>query len=246
MGLTYRLFKGQVITLANTSNEKYAPILNHDNVRIDSMQDWLGDDDRKKIIISMLNRELLQCGRKSGMLYEVQSRRLYYPIKDGDKRTVDWRPRYVSRQSRQVVKRIYGRQAYFHRAVKASITDINGRLCLRLNTTAVITDDGRYGIQGGRDVGPLITKELHMSYNNSELNLVLFWAYKLVTETDYLRKLGLRISDEPVQITVPVGISDDTPPTDFKHLMEEIARGDPQDEDTHGLESGMEADPYDL
>ena len=246
LGLTYRLFKGQVVTLVNTSNEKYAPILNHDNVRKDPVQDWLGDKDRKNIIISLLHRELLQCGRKSGMLYDARSRRMYYPIEGSDKRTVDWKPRHVSRQSRQVVKRIYNKQAYFHRAVRASIIDINADLYLMLNTTAVITDDGRNGIQRGPDVGPLITKELHRSYNNTELNLVLFWAYKLVTETDYIDKLGLRISDEPVQITVPVGISDDTPPTDFKQLMVELAKDDPLDEDPDGSESGIEGYPYDL
>ena len=186
------------------------------------MNGWMKEIE-KKIIISLLNKEVSAHGLKQGMYLDDKSGRLYYPA-FGEYRSEPWPTRYKGIQTKQVAKLMWAEQLkqkiYVHTAVKPTITKLHRQFYLRLNPTMVITDDGIHVRKDSRS-GTVITRSSYNQYNKSLLNDILFWISKLGDGKDLYIVNDFVILSEPVQTTINTGINWDIPTSDLKKFIDE-------------------------
>ena len=109
---------------------------------------------------------------------------------------------------------------YLHQAVKPAIMQINGQFYLRLNTTMLITKDGKTPVTGIRERA-IITSQTYRTYNKQQLNDILFWINKFGDGSDVLVAKSFVISSEPVNTSIDVGISSDIPTKSIQEVIKE-------------------------
>ena len=244
--LRYRPYEDKVVSFQNLTNlgNIHHELVEEDSVHEESLDKWLDDGDKEKIIISLLNKEVNAHALKQGMRHDDKTGRLYYPA-SGDYRSELWPTRYKGIQAKQVAKLMWAEQlkhkVYAHAAVRPAITKLHGRFYLRLNLTMVITDDGRHISKDSRS-GTIITRSSYNKYNNSFLNNILFWISKLGDGKDLFVVKDFVISNEPVQTTINTGINWDIPTSDLKKFIEDYDKEVSEDEDDEEPEEG---DQYD-
>lgn len=245
--LKYRPYQNKVISFQNFKNPSniHRELVEQDTVDEESIDDWLDDGDKEKIIISLLNKEITSHASREGMRVDGKTGRLYYPA-SGEFRSEIWPTRYKGVQAKQVAKLIWAEQlkhkVYAHAAVRPAITKLHDKFYLRLNLTMVITDDGRRVSNDSR-AGTIITRSSYNKYNNSYLNNILFWINKLGNGKDVFVMPDFVISDEPVQTTINTGITWDIPTSDLKKFIEDydVELDRKVDDDEYD-----ESDQYDL
>ncbi|MCE2507491.1 MAG: ATP-binding protein [Nitrosopumilaceae archaeon] len=239
--LRYRPYEDKIVTFQNlyNPNNYHSELVVQDTIHKEPLDQWLDDEDKERIIISLLNKEVRAHGQKQGMRLDDKSGRLYYPA-SGEYRSELWSTRYKGIQAKQVAKLMWaeqlGHKVYAHAAVKPTITKLHGRFYLRLNLTMIITDDGRQVTKDSRS-GTIITRSL--------LNNILFWISKLGDGKDLYVVKGFVISHKPVQTTINTGINWDIPTSDLKKFIEEFdAQANDDEEEEEELEEGDQYDGY--
>ena len=226
--LKFREYNDKVVTFANLTNSinMHSKIVQSDSITQESVADWLEDIDKENIIVSLLNKEIIDKARRQGMYYDRNVGKLYYTmLPDQQVRKMEWPTRYRGKQKKQVVRKILddklNRNVYLHGAARARITKIGDKFYLMLNPTMIITSDGKTPITGMRE-GAIITGQTYRIYNKQQLNNILFWINKLGDGNDILVINNFEILSEPVQTSMEIGISWDIPTTDFKQIIEEF------------------------
>ena len=239
--LKFREYNDKVVTFANLTNSMniHSKIVQSDSITQESVADWLEDIDKENIIVSLLNKEIIDKARRQGMYHDRNAGKLYYTmLPDRQVRKMEWPTRYRGKQKKQVVRKILddklNRNVYLHGAARARITKIGGEFYLMLNPTMIITSDGKTPITGMRE-GAIITGQTYRIYNKQQLNNILFWINKLGDGNDILVINNFEILSEPVQTSMEIGISWDIPTTDFKQIIEEF---DAETEQAEEAESG--------
>ena len=226
--LKYRNYNDKIVTFANLDNPMnvHKDLVHPDSITQESVQDWLEDEDKEKIIISLLNKEVTDKARRQGMRYDKDSSRLYYPMfPDRQERKEEWPSRYKGLMLKQVAKKKWhdklNRFVYLHAAIRTGIIRIGTTFYLKLNLTMIVTEDGKKPMSGMKE-GAIITGETYRIYNKGQLNLILFWINKLGDGKDLLVVRDFKISNEPVKTSIETGISWDIPTSDFKQIIEEF------------------------
>lgn len=226
--LKYRTYGNQIVTFANLNNSAnfHRELVYPETIVQESVDEWLEDEDKEKIIIALLNKEVTDKARRQGMRFDKDSRRLYYPMfHDKKERKEEWPSRYKGVIKKQVAKKKWydklKRTVYLHAAIRTGIMRIDDMFYLRLNLTMIVTEDGKTPMIGMKE-GAIITGESYRIYNKGQLNLLLFWINKLGDGENITVIKDFEISNEPVQISMETGISWDIPTSDFKQIIEEF------------------------
>ena len=226
--LKYNKYKNKIVTFANLASwaDIHSQIVHSDKITQESVLEWLKDEDKEKIIISLLNDEIVDKAKQQGIRYDGHSKKLYYWISpDQQERREEWSTRYRGKSKKQVTKKIRGnelnRDVYLHDAVRARITKIGDKFYLMLNPTMMLTEDGKTPITGIKE-NAIITGQTYRIYNRQQLNNILFWINKFGNSSDVSVINNFKISNIPVQTSMEIGIRWDIPTTDFKQIIEEF------------------------
>lgn len=225
--LKYRIYENKIVTFGDLENlmDIHSTLVLSDEIRQESVADWLADPDKEKIIISLLNKEVTCKAKQLGMLYDKKTHRLFYPTMYGDERKEEWPTRYKGIQKKRVAKKIFDTElkqyVYLHDAIKIEIMNIGNKFYLRLNPTMMITEDGKIPRIGLKE-GAIITRHAYRIYNKQYLNNILFWINKLGNGDDIYVEKNFVISNEPIQTSMEIGITWDIPTTDFKKFITEF------------------------
>ena len=219
----FKQWNDKIVTFENLDNEQntYRKLVHTDTIRRESIEGWIQDPDKNRIIVELLNRELKHYAMNKGMFHFREKNRLYYPLEtpESKKTTKKWRARYGTAE-RAVAARMYAEQLnrfiYCHTAFYPSFVEIGpGKFYLRILPTFVLTDDGRNPTYGFKE-GTVITRLSYDRYNDKYLNTILFWIHQLGDGKDI--KIGdyLVIDSKPVEAQVTVGIVFDIPSSEFR------------------------------
>jgi hypothetical protein len=185
------------------------------SVQKEELAAWLNDPDKQRVVIRLLNKEILFLAKRIGLLDEPKKQKFYYGC-DGEFRTETWTPRFRRSSTLKVAQRIYAQQLrryiFWHLAVVARFTSLDGNLYMRLTPTLQLTDNGRKAIFGEKE-GTVITRLTYNRYNSSYLNSLLFWISRLSQENEAisLAQGAIHVSAEPAECRVNVGIMSDRP-----------------------------------
>ncbi len=196
----------------------------HTTAQRENLDEWLKDPDKERLVIYLLNKEIISVAIQNGMSYDRTKHKLYYQC-DGDDRKIKWTSRFRTSVTRTVAKRMYAQQLhrfiYWHVAVIPKFIYFDGRLFLRLSQSMILTEDGKITIFGAVE-GTVITRLTYNKYNDSYLNSMLFWISRFSNGKDHVSLAGdkIRISAKPVEAKMSVGIISDRPASES---LEEVS-----------------------
>jgi hypothetical protein len=190
----------------------------------------MADDNRRRVIIRLLNKELRYVARRIGLVEEPEKQKFYYPC-DGEYREETWTTRFGKPSTVKVAQRIQAKQlqrsVFWHSAVIARFTCLDNRLVLRLSPTLQITYNGREALFGPKE-GTVITRLTYNRYNAAYLNSLLFWIFKLSEgkENIALAKGRVLVSSKLVESRINAGIMFDRPAAEPVQETPEIEIGE--------------------
>lgn len=225
---SYVTWNGKVVSFSNLYEieEPFSYRINKETIRMEDVQSWTLDPDRRRVLIWLLNKELSKHARELGFSEEMNKHKFFYPC-IGESRKEVWKPRFRSSSEMTVAQRIWAEQAhsfvYWHVAVNARFTSLHNQIYLILSPTIQITEDGKNAIFGEKE-GTIITKLTHNKYNSNYLNSLLFWIQKLAKGNDTLSLSDSKIliSTHPVKVDINVGIRADIPPSESSLKMDDV------------------------
>jgi hypothetical protein len=222
----YLRWRSRVITFHDITNSESVlrEYVQVESIQSESVSEWLCDNNKKRILIRLLNKELSFFASSINLMEEIQVKydrkirkhKFYFPC-FAEKRTETWKPRYKQTASRLVAQRIWAKQfnqfVYWHTAVKAQFIFIDEKLFLRLNPTLIITSNGKRAIAGVS----VVTRLVYNRYNVSYLNSLLFWISRFAKEKECIELANgkIAISGKPVISKMKVGILFDRPASEF-------------------------------
>ena len=227
--LVYRRWNDGVVTLGDatpfmsTTTTTLSPI----SMRTEVLTSWLADADRRRMIISLLNKELAFRARRLGMLQEPRRQKFYYGC-DGEYRNEAWTTRQGRASSLKVAGRIWAQQLhqpiYWHLAVEAKFIQIGDEIVLRLNPSLQLSSDGRKAVFGQRE-GTVITRLIYRWYNATYLTQLLFWIWRFAEgmESFSLAQGRVVVAATPIRAGMAVGILHDRPTNEPLESVPEIA-----------------------
>ena len=215
--LVYRRWKDKLVTIGDTSGlaDRRRDTLTTAGPYNEELATWLSDDDKRRVIVSVLNKELAFHARRLGMLQEPYSQKFYYAC-DGEYRNETWVTRHGRSSTLKVAGRIWAQQLnrpiYWHLGAEANFIYLGKDLLLQVNPTVQLTSDGRNAVFGSRE-GTVITRLVYNWYNATYLNQMLFWIWRLAEGKDAfsLAQGRVVVSAQPVQAGIGVGILHDRP-----------------------------------
>jgi hypothetical protein len=91
----YREWNKKLITFENLQEENnpYSKLVDNSSITRELVSSWFDDPDKSRIMIDLLNRELIHFAISEGFYHDRG--KLFYPITDwGDKREQEWQGRY--------------------------------------------------------------------------------------------------------------------------------------------------------
>jgi len=224
----YVLWNDRMVTFDDISTPQ-SPLwemIEPSSVQGEQLAAWLADEDRQRVVIWLLNKELRFLAGRLGLLHEPRRQKFYYSC-DGEYRTETWSPRFRASSTLKVAQRIWaqqlGRPIFWHLAVVAPFTRIGDRLFLKLIPTIQLTNNGRKAVFGPRE-GTVITRLTYNRYNSSYLNQILFWISRLADakQSIELAQGKILVSAKPVESPISVGILFDRPTAEPVQEIPEI------------------------
>jgi hypothetical protein len=221
----FREWNGNIVTFENLqdSGNLYSGLVDSRTIKKESLDSWLKDADKARIIIDLLNRELRHHAISNIHLYYSLDRHKFFYSTDTERREESWQARY-GKATRQVAAKMWtaqlNRDIYCHPAFFADFIRLGERIFLRIKPTFILTEDGKRVIAGAEE-GTVITRLSYDKYNGNYLNTILFWIYKLgggasINVNDYIE-----VDPTPVAAKMAYGILFDIPSSEFKLEIEE-------------------------
>lgn len=190
------------------------------------LSSFFESQDKKNLLVQLLNQEVRHAALKKGLRYDSRHKRTYFFPTEEFERTETWEGRF-RKSTRIVAKRIRISQfftyLYVHSAASLSFSIINNEVYLKILPRIVLTPDGYRSISGF-EKGTVKTRIVYNQYNNSYLNLVLFWISRFKSKEKQKIEFGDRIlvSPEPVTVKINFGIRNDRPATEFSRRKNEL------------------------
>jgi hypothetical protein len=166
--------------LADPANPLSAEVFGSiDHVPVASL---LGDPDRERLIVQLLNRTLLMFGARKGLCGHRRSRRLWFPRSEDGKRQVTYQAR-VREATRTVAKpltsRAHGQTTRWeHESLRFSFRRYDDWM-MHLVPSWVFTHDGREDLMRGPKVARLATRRSARDFNPQVANDLYFWVWVL-------------------------------------------------------------------
>jgi hypothetical protein len=222
----FKEWSGEIVTFENLQNKNnpYRKLVETDSIKKEPLISWIENEDKNRIIVELLNRELTHYAMNMGMFHFDEQKKLYYPLFEEERRRERWKGRY-RKYTRTVGSRMWAEQLkrfiYWHAAFIPRFIQLGSyEFYLRIYPTFVLTGNGKYAIKGFRE-GTVITRLSYNKYNSSYLNTILFWIHQLGKGKNIEIGNYLEILSEPMKIEMPVGILHDIPSSEFRLEMEE-------------------------
>ena len=193
-----------------------------------SLDDWLADPDKLRIVTGLLNKELGFLARRKGLARFEKAWRYYYPC-SSDSLSKTWKPKFRKTSEVLVAKKTYisklKKDMFIHLAVHAAFTEIGNRIFLCLSPTLILTTDG-ITPAFGEEEGAVLTSLLHNRYNQAYLNNVLFWIQQFADDHDKIEFAHgeVQVATRSIESIVPAGILADRPASE---RIPEMAEGEP-------------------
>ncbi|MDA7949537.1 MAG: ATP-binding protein [Hyphomicrobiaceae bacterium] len=219
-----RMWDRRLVSLQNLEDpdNPYSALVKPGSAGHHDARQWLDDPNRRHVFVSLMNREILGYAGSRGLSsdYNGKERRLFFQTEHMERKKRFWPGK--SRSARRTVAFQIslpptGRPAMFHPAAKVSFKEINEKFFLVVDTTAVITSDGKR-IISDKTTGPLITKLTYNKYNQSHLNDIFFWINELGEGKDIRIMDNFIVSSKPVEARTQFGIHWDIPPQDLESM----------------------------
>ncbi len=182
-----------------------APVIDADSVVAFETQDFLGDDDDRNIVVSLINMAIVRHmqGRSQERPDQIQS--IFFPPAGTKARVVEWIP--VKKKARRTVTKPFinnGNTAgWMHHACYLKAIYLASQLYIQIVPMRLLTEDG-YQVRGGHGVGRIVNRWLALERNLHILYHVRFW-------TTILRRgpgpISIRVGDQWMEAaTVPAFI----------------------------------------
>lgn len=191
------------------------------------INDFLESQDKKNLLIQLLNSELRSMALNKGLRYDRADKNVYFYPTDEPERYVTWEGRY-RKTPKQVARNIYvselKRSLFAHDAASISFHFVEEGIYLVILPRIVLTLDGYDTIQEFRE-GSVKTHLSYNEFNDIYLNLVLFWIsrFKSYPRQENIELDGrVVISAEPVTARLDIGIMKDRPLTEFHRRKDEL------------------------
>ena len=219
----FRFYENKLITLQNLNDptNPYRNLVDPSSVYTEYTTVWLGDKDKKNVLVSLLNKEIIGKALKVGMWYNKKTNKLFFSS-ENQKRYMSW-PSKFRASRRSVANQVYASQlkaeVFLHPAFRTTFVDIGDEFFLQINPTFIISIDGKQVISGLKE-GTIITKLSYNKYNDAHLNNILFWSNKLGNGDDIKILDDFIVSCDPVKTSIKFGISWDIPTTELKYMIE--------------------------
>ncbi len=213
----YVFWNNRIVTFDDISRSE-SPLwsmIDPNSVQLEELSAWLADDDKQRVVIQLLNKELRFLANRLGLLHEYKKQKFYYPCVE-EYRTEKWTPRFRASSILKVAQRMWAQQlngfVFWHLAVIARFAYLQNRLFLKLKPTLQLTDDGRNAIFGPKE-GTVITRLIYNRYNASYLNSLLFWISRIAEGKDNIALANgkIIISAIPAKSEIGVGVLSDRP-----------------------------------
>ncbi len=200
--------------LADSRNPLWTGITT-ESIEKHNVNQWLLDENKGRVVIELLNKEIRFLARRIGLLKMEEEDRYYFPCY-GEFRKVLWKPRFKESSELTVAARTHvaklRRDVFIHLAVNTGFIRFEDRVYLGLFPTLILTDDGRNPTTGEKE-GAVLTSLLHNRYNQAFLNNLLFWIQQFSGGHDRidLAHGHVFILSRSTESTVGVGILSDRP-----------------------------------
>ena len=169
----------------------------------------------RQIFIALLNKELVVYGKKLGLSYDDDSKKLFFPCEKNEPITIKWKS--FTRQAHRIVvgyKKGNDEKTnhWYHFGFSFKVEDLKDYLALIIDPSWVFTFDGKRMIHSYR-VAPIASKRISREDNARVLYNKHFWLQYLANENkliilDFGKERGV-ISTESIFIKMGCGISSD-------------------------------------
>jgi len=196
--------RDHIISLSSMDkNKKIKSYIINDTIEKKMFEHWMDYDDPEKVNIlkNLIERYIVQKGRKIGMRFNRKLNSLFYPHLN--------KSRLINKIGKRKVSRIFqdkeGKIRFVeHNCVNINILFFNKEFYVVLDNTRLFTENGEKAVDGE------IAKKLHykfpnrFAYNNSEKSKFLYW--KKLFSFDYQTlnyTMYFKIS-KPIEIHSPV------------------------------------------
>ena len=216
----------KIYSFCNLAREPFKKYIQNGSLRKCDVSEFLETQDRRILLIWLLNSEIKNAARKRGLQYDRNNRNVYFYPTETRARYETWKSRY--RMTRKLVaKRIYvnqlKRSLFAHDAALIAFQLIGTDLYLKILPTIVLTHDGYETMRGFRE-GTVKTRLSYNKFNDAYLNLLLFWISRFKSaDKDGIDLDGrILVSTHPVTAKLGWGIMKDRPSTEFKDRKDEL------------------------
>lgn len=214
------------------SNNRYSKIIESGTVIKENVREWLGDQDKSRIIIRLFSRELRHYAISNGFYFDEYGEKLYYST-TSEKRKENWSGIYRT-STKTVAAKMYAEQLGFyifvHPAFYASFIRLGTKIYMELLPTFILTEDGRRAIRNV-NTGSVITRLSYNKYNAIYLNNISFWINKLGNGKNINISNYLEIDCNPSSAKLGWGILFDIPSTEFILNIDETEKSMGEDSD---------------
>lgn len=213
----FRTYKDQIVTFYNLNDKDVLlnRIIERGTVNSENTMDLLGDEDKSRLIVSLLNmsisRHIFKCGLTQDR--EKQSR-FYFPMDHGEINVIVWKS-FKNQASRTVAKPIKEFDDYslwLHQGASIKLIQLASSFYLQVIPTWVLTINGLTPA-GGSDVAKIVNKWTNAERNLSVVRHIKFWTSILSKGKSqieiYCGSSLIKINTLAAEIDMQVGINDD-------------------------------------
>jgi len=216
----------KIYSFCNLDEEPFGKYITKGSLRKNELPYFLETQDRKVLLTWLLNSEIKNAAIKRGLRYNSMNKNVYFYPTDRPERHETWKTRF-KKSKRLVAKKLYisqlRRALFAHSAALISFSLIGTKFYLKILPEIVLTHDGYDTIQSFRE-GPVKTRLSYNQYNDTYLNLALFWVSRFRSGDRKSIDFNGRIlvSPEPVTVNLDVGIRSDRPSEEFSQRKDEL------------------------
>jgi len=216
----------RVYSFCDLSQEPFGKYITAGTFQKHELASFLETQDKRILLTWLLNSEVRNAAIRKGLRHDHWDKNVYFYPTDGRERHEAWKTRF-KKSSRLVAKEIYitqlRRSLFVHPAALISISLVGTKFYLKILPEIILTHDGYETIQGVRE-GPVKTRLSYNQYNDTFLNLVLFWISRFKSLDEKSVDINGRIfaSSEPVTVALDVGLRSDRPSEEFSRREDEL------------------------
>ncbi len=217
----FRFYKDEVVIFENLEDmdNPYRKLVDIKTIRKERISAWLENINKKNIIVSLLNKEVIHYLVNKGLFYSFEKEKFYFPCEEYS-RTEQWSSKYRKNSLRQVAKKSYANQlhqnVFYHHCVSAKIIEIQETtFCLMLVPSFLLTEDGKKPISSLK-AGTFITRLAYNQFNDKYVNNILFWIDKFSnSEKNIFIRKNMVIDSKSIEVEIDKGILFDVPSTEM-------------------------------